>query len=100
MFSQTLQSLAAERRRRWLVGLAVSLALLTAWAVWFFGAKVAVAMASDKARLEVEFGAHVIDAPVAARITTSRLVVGLPVARGDVLVELDRESEERRLREA
>src|SRR4051794_29521235 len=98
-FSQTLRALAAERQRRPIVAIAISLALLAGWAAWFFGTKVLVVETSEAARLEVFLAAHSIDAPVAGRIASSRLAIGLEVALGDVLVELESEPEKRRLRE-
>jgi multidrug resistance efflux pump len=98
-FSQTLRSLAAERRRRSLGAIALSLALLAGWGVWFFRARVTVLEISEAARLEVDQAAHAIDAVVAGRIVSSRLAIGLEVALGDVLLELDSEPEKRRIQE-
>jgi len=98
-FSQTLRSLAVERQRRSLGGIAISLVLLAAWGFWFFRSQVTVIETSEAARLEVLLAAHAIDAPVAGRIASSRLAIGLQVALGDVLLELDSEPEKRRLQE-
>ena len=83
-----------------LVGIALTLALLCGWCAWFFGARVLVVETSEAARLEVDRAAHAIDAPVAGKIVSSRLAIGLVVEAGEVLVELDAESERKRLEEA
>jgi membrane fusion protein (multidrug efflux system) len=98
-FSQTLRSLATERRRPSMGGIALTVILLGAWAFWFFRARVTVIETSETARLEVDLAAHAVDAPVAGRIASSRLSIGLVVATGDVLLELDSEPEKRRLQE-
>jgi multidrug resistance efflux pump len=72
---------------------------LAAWGAWFFRAMVTVIETSEAARLEVDLAAHAIDAPVGGKITRSSLVLGVEVALGDVLVELDTETEKRRLGE-
>ena len=98
-FSQTLRALAVERRRRSLVPAVVALAFLLAWMLWFFEARVTVIETSETARLEVDIAAHAVDAPVAGRITSSSLAIGLEVAPGEVLLEIDSEPEKRRLEE-
>jgi membrane fusion protein (multidrug efflux system) len=67
--------------------------------LWFFEARVTVVETSESARLEVDIAAHAIDAPVSGRITLSSLAIGLEVAAGDVLLEIDSEPEKRRLEE-
>lgn len=98
-FSQTTRALESERGWGARIGLAVVFALLSCWAVWFFRAEVEEWAPSEMARIEVERAAHSIDAPVAGRITTSKIVLGATVKAGDVIVELDSESERRRLAE-
>jgi membrane fusion protein (multidrug efflux system) len=66
--------------------------LLAAWAAWFFLARVGLYEVSRSARLEVATAPHDIDAPVAARLVRSALVLGRQVQQGEVLVELDAEA--------
>jgi membrane fusion protein (multidrug efflux system) len=98
-FAQTLRALEAERRNRPLWAIAVSLALLAAWAAWFFLARVVVVETSDTARLEVDAAAHRIAAPVAGRVLSSSLVIGRDVDTGEVLLVIDSEAERRQLAE-
>src|SRR5687767_2300462 len=79
------------------MGLAITIALLSCWGVWFFRAEVEEWAASDSARIEVERAAHSIDAPVAGRVASSKIFLGATVKAGEVIVELDSESERRRL---
>jgi membrane fusion protein (multidrug efflux system) len=66
--------------------------LLAAWSAWFFLARVGLYEVSRSARLEVATAPHDIDAPVAARLVRSALVLGRQVQQGEVLVELDAEA--------
>jgi len=66
--------------------------LLAAWSVWFFLARVGLYEVSRSARLEVATAPHDIDAPVAARLLRSALVLDRQVKEGEVLVELDAEA--------
>lgn len=99
-FSQTTRALEAASGRGSRLGMAAAVLLLGAWAAWFFGASVTEWATSDTARIEVERAAHSIDAPVGGRIAASRMVLGAQVKAGDVVVELDSESERRRIVEA
>ena len=99
-FSQTIRALEAANGRRSRLGMATAVLLLGAWAGWFFFASVTEWATSDSARIEVERAAHSVDAPVGGRITVSRMVLGAQVKAGDVVVELDSESERRRIVEA
>jgi biotin carboxyl carrier protein len=98
-FSQTTRALAVDRPRAALITLAISLPLLVAWAAWFFRASVTVHETTNEARIEVAQASHDIDAPVAGRVVASTLVLGLTVKEGDVLIELDAETERRKLGE-
>ena len=64
--------------------------ILTAWATWFFLARVALYEVSKSARLEV--ASHDVDAPVSARLLRSTLVLDRPVQAGEILIELDGEA--------
>ena len=78
----------------------MALALLVGFSMWFFEARVLAVETSELARLEVDRAAHAIDAPVAGKIVSTRLTIGLVVSAGELLVELDAESERKRLEEA
>ena len=54
-FSQTMRARHAARPA-W-TGLALTVLLLIAWAIWFFGSRVSVYAVSYAARLEIEKGA-------------------------------------------
>lgn len=98
-FRQTVQALDVERPRAALAGLVVVVALFGALVVWFFRAEVTLYEVSKSARVEAEQTAHSVDAPVAARVAKTMLALGATVHAGDVLVELDAETERRRLGE-
>jgi membrane fusion protein (multidrug efflux system) len=98
-FAQTTRALESERTWRSRVAFGGVVALLCAWGAWFFRAEITEWSASDAARIEVERAAHSIDAPVAGRIAINRIVLGAAVRAGEIIVELDSESERRRLAE-
>jgi membrane fusion protein (multidrug efflux system) len=98
-FSQTTRVLAADRPRGALVALALSLPLLAGWIAWFLVAEVTVHEITDAGRIEVAEASHDVDAPIGGRVVATRIVLGLDVREGDVLVELDAETEKRRLAE-
>ena len=66
--------------------------LLAAWSAWFFLARVGLFEVSRSARLEVATAPHDVDAPVAARLVRSALVLDRQVQLGEILVELDAEA--------
>jgi membrane fusion protein (multidrug efflux system) len=96
-FAQSTRALAADRPRRALLGVALAAFILGPWLLWFFRAKVTVYETSEKARLETEQAAHSVDAPVGGRLAAFGLVLGQEVKAGDVLAEIDSESERRRV---
>jgi membrane fusion protein (multidrug efflux system) len=100
-FSRTLRSLAAEHAQRWRIAtwLILGASLLTAWTAWLFLARVTVWETSAHARLEVDRAVHPVATALAGRVVSSRLQLGRAVQAGEVLVELDAESERRRLDE-
>lgn len=98
-FSQTARALAGDRPRGALVSLAIGLPLLVAWSAWFFRAQVTVHEVTDAGRVEVALASHDVDAPVAGRVVATRLVLDAEVQAGEIVVELDAESERRKLAE-
>src|SRR4051812_21176609 len=98
-FSRSMQSLAADGFRHSLLGMLLAAALLSAWTVWFFIARVTLYEVSAGARLEVSEAAHPVEAQVAGRVRATHLVLGQEVQGGDVLVELDMDAQRLQLEE-
>jgi multidrug resistance efflux pump len=98
-FSRSERFLEADNSRRSHFGLLLGTVLLALWAVWFFFARVSVYEVSDKAELEVDQAVHPIAAAVSGRIVASSLLLGKHVQAGDVLVELEAESQQFQLGE-
>jgi membrane fusion protein (multidrug efflux system) len=99
-FSRTLRSLKADSSRPRTVAVAAALLLLGAWAAWFLLGRVAVYEVTDRARLEVEIAAHPVEARVEGQVVETKLTLGREVRRGEVLVELDAETEKLALDQA
>jgi membrane fusion protein (multidrug efflux system) len=98
-FSRSVRSLNADNFRVSLWCIALAAGLLVAGAGWFFLGRVEVYEAAGNARLEVERQVHPVTAAVAGRVLRSRLILGRKVQAGDVLIELDAESEKLRMSE-
>jgi membrane fusion protein (multidrug efflux system) len=98
-FSHSLRSLKADGFRPSTIGLFLAVTLLACWVGWSLFARVTLYEVTDTARLEVGQEAHALQASVAGRVVTTRLVLNTEVQTGDVLVELDAEGERRRLEE-
>lgn len=98
IFPRTFRALARGRGRLALWLLPVG--LIAVWAGWFFLARVTVYERSAQARLELNREVYSIDAPAQGRVVRTRLELHRPVQAGEVLVELEREQEERQLAEA
>src|ERR687885_429986 len=94
-FSRSLRSLTADRGRRSLGGILLATALLSAWAVWFFLARVTLYAVTTLARLEVDRAVYPIAAPVTGQMVVTHVRLGREVQAGEVLVEL--ETNEQRL---
>jgi len=92
-FSRTTRSLNADSFRRSGFGLVVVLLVLGGWAAWLGMARVALYEVTDKARLEVDSAVHPIQSPVSGRIVATHLAMGKDVKAGDILVELDADTE-------
>ena len=98
-FLRTLHSLEADSFRRSIGGLLLVALLLGAWFAWFFLSRVARYEVTGTARLEVDRAIHLVQAPVAGRVITSRLVLDQEVQAGDPLVELDANPERLQMQE-
>ena len=94
-----MRSLAGDGSRRswWLLGTAI--ALLSAWGVWFLRVPITVYEVSAQARLEVDRAVHPLAVATAGKVVATRLQLGHTVQAGEILVELDAETERRRLEE-
>ena len=98
-FSRSTHSLAADGFCYSLLGIILAAALLSAWATWFFIARVTLYEVSAEARLEVSEAAHPVEAQVTGRVRATHLVLGQEVQSGDVLVELDGDAQQLQLKE-
>jgi len=74
--------------------------ILAAWSAWFFGSRLSVYVTSDSARLEVVRATQPVDAPVGGRVVRLNLQLDQEIHEGDVLVELDPETQRLDLAEA
>jgi membrane fusion protein (multidrug efflux system) len=77
----------------------VAIVLLALWGGWFLFAEVPMYEQTDTARLEVNRAASSIESPIAGRITAIHTALGSRVKGGDLLLELDAETEQRQLEE-
>jgi multidrug resistance efflux pump len=90
-FRRTLRLLDESGPRRWRWTIALVIALVAAWTMWFILARVPVYESSLSARVEVDGALRPIDAPLAGRIVISNLALARRVRAGDILAELDAE---------
>lgn len=93
-FSRTLRSLDADGFRRWWLGLLPLGLLLLVWALWFVVAPVRVFAVSQDARIEAENRTHRMEAPAAGRLIAVHAELGQEVDEGDLLFELDSETQQ------
>ena len=89
-FPRSGASLDNDGFRSSLLGAAVTIALLGAWLSWFFLARVDRYEVTEKARLEVDRAAHMIQALIAGRVDVNRIALGREVTEGELFLELDR----------
>ncbi len=99
VFFRSRHLLDGDDSRNWGLGALIAIGVLCAWVSWFFFARVAIYRVSDVARLESGGAAYQVQAPVAGRILSSSLSLGLQVGKGAVLVQLDDEAQRRQLQE-
>lgn len=98
-FSRSMRSLSISRRRGSTWGLIIAVVLLGLWVGWALVAQIPLYETSSEARLEAEHAAHPIEVPVAGRVIANHLIVGQQVRAGEVLVELDADTERLQLQE-
>jgi len=92
-FSRTLRSLAGERSRAGLAGVALAAVLTGVWFAWIFLGRVSLYEASSAGRLEVDRAVHPVAADVGGRVVSAEaLVLGARVEEGDLLVAIDARS--------
>ncbi len=74
-------------------------ALIGAWLTWSIRARISRYEVSDSARLEVNSAAYPLQTRIAGRVVSARLELGQQIRAGDILVELESESERLGLQE-
>jgi multidrug resistance efflux pump len=96
-FSRTVRALALDQSAtpRWLI--ASILLVLAGWLFWFLNARITLYEVTPDARLEVDRAARPIATMIGGRVVSTSLVLGESVVAGQILVELDAESEQHRL---
>jgi len=99
-FSRSTASLRADSYRRSLWTLLLALVLLGLWGAWFFLADVGIYESTPTGRLEVSRASHPTQVGVSGRVVRSHLALDRRVKAGEILVELDTQSERLRLKEA
>jgi multidrug resistance efflux pump len=88
-FSRTLRSLHVERSRGAAIAVLLIAIIVGVWTVWLMFGRVSIYAVSANARLEAGTFTHPIQSLYAGRIATNNLVLGRPVKKGDILIELD-----------
>ncbi len=92
-FDRTLRAIDNEHASRWIIGILIVALLLVAWGVWFIRGRVSVYEVTDRAGLETEAAAHPVATRVDGRVVKSSLELGRMVKTGELLVELDADTE-------
>jgi multidrug resistance efflux pump len=98
-FFRSERFLESETSYRSVWGLLIAAVLLTLWLAWFFRARVLVYAVSDTADLEVDRAAHPIESQYTGRVVASTLALDREVQAGEVLVELDADTQKLQLSE-
>jgi multidrug resistance efflux pump len=99
-FSRSLRSLRTDRLGALAFAFGLGVVLASAWVAWSFLARIAVYEVTPKARLEVDGTAYPIQAPFAGRVVATSLVLAHQVKLGEVLFELEADTERLKLAEA
>ncbi|MEP7342720.1 MAG: HlyD family efflux transporter periplasmic adaptor subunit [Acidobacteriota bacterium] len=92
-FTRCTRALNADGFNRSAIVILLTAILLGGWLAWFGLARVALYETTDAARLEVDRAVHPIEVLIGGRVTVTNLKVGREVKAGDVLVELETESQ-------
>jgi multidrug resistance efflux pump len=98
-FYRSLRLIQMDGFRRWFVLMLFLLGHLGLWCNWFFLARISVWLVSDTARLEVDSSIYPVESPVNGRVLLTHMGIGQKVKAGDILLELDGESQRLQLRE-
>src|SRR5580658_249590 len=98
-FSRSERYIESDGLRRGVWGLLVVAVLLGLWLLWFFAARVGVYAVSETADLEVDRAAHSVESQFAGRVVASSLTLDREVQAGEVLVELDADTQKLQLSE-
>ncbi|MBP8310378.1 MAG: HlyD family efflux transporter periplasmic adaptor subunit, partial [Burkholderiaceae bacterium] len=98
-FSRTTRALASDNSRLSLAIWLAALVLLGGWLTWFCFGRVTLFEVSRQARIEVQQAAHPVAALMPSRILSTSLAIGQEIRAGDLLVELDANTERLRLGE-
>src|SRR5258708_5279895 len=99
LFDATGQQLLRDHVRRNALFLTIPLCLAVAWTAWMLFSHITMYTSTDQARIEVAQAVYFVQARVSGRVINSRLELGRQVSPGDVLVELEGESQKFRVRE-
>ncbi len=99
-FSSSMRSLANDRFSPSLLMVIIAILILSAWAAWFFFARISVYEMSDSGRIEVDTSLYPIASPISGKVTAIHLAVGQEVQKDDLLIEFESEDEKLRLDEA
>jgi multidrug resistance efflux pump len=93
-FNRVNQSLRLDKGLLSGLTLTLTLALLTAWAIWAVRATIVRYEVSDSARLEVVGAPYIIQSDITGRLRSSALVLGRKVQAGDILLDLESREEQ------
>lgn len=98
-FQSVSRSLAKDRGLTSGFALCIGVVLLSAWIAWAFLSSITRYEISDSARLEVDSAPYPVQANISGQLWRSKLVLGEQIQAGDVLAELDTQTEQLNLRE-
>lgn len=88
-----MRLLKSDTFRTFHIGLIWLLALMLLWGLWFFGASMTLYETSVSARLEINEKPYSIQSTVTGRVTLLKMAVGTTVSEGQLLIQIDPESE-------
>ena len=92
-FFRSARALSSDAAYPSLAGILIALLGLSAWMAWAVYARVGRYEVTDSARLEIDRAASPVQARIAGRAARVHLTLGQQVHPGDVLVELESDSE-------
>src|SRR5262249_26854686 len=98
-FPRTLRALKTDSFRASAAVILLLGILLVLWLGWFFRAGISRYEVTSTARLEIDREAHSIQSPLLSRVQANHMAIGREVKAGDILVELDTNTERLRVKE-